>query len=57
MIRDATRLAEAAGVVATAVGGTSWAAQHPVLMAVLWPLALTAVFAVLSVRTYQRLDR
>ncbi|MCK2221582.1 ABC transporter permease [Actinomadura sp. ATCC 31491] len=38
-------------------GGDSWAAQHPVLLAVAWPLAITAVFLTLSVRRYQRLDR
>ncbi|MGP3954677.1 ABC transporter permease [Nonomuraea sp. 3N208] len=38
-------------------GGVSWVAQHSVLMAVLWPLAITVVFFVLSVRLYQRLDR
>jgi ABC transporter DrrB family efflux protein len=38
-------------------GGDSWVAQHAILMAVLWPLAITVVFFVLSVRLYQRLDR
>ncbi len=38
-------------------GGDSWVARHPVLMAVVWPLALTVVFFILSVRAYQRLDR
>ncbi|MED7926829.1 ABC transporter permease [Nonomuraea sp. LP-02] len=38
-------------------GGGSWVAQHPVLMAVAWPLAITAVFFVLSVRRYRLLDR
>ncbi|MFG1707605.1 ABC transporter permease [Nonomuraea sp. M3C6] len=38
-------------------GGESWVAQHAVLMAVLWPVAITAVFFALSVRLYQRLDR
>ena len=38
-------------------GGESWVAQHAVLMAVLWPVAITVVFFVLSVRLYQRLDR
>ncbi|MGW0808862.1 ABC transporter permease [Nonomuraea sp. NPDC002799] len=38
-------------------GGDSWAARHAVLLAVLWPLAITVVFFVLSVRRYQRLDR
>jgi len=39
------------------LGGDSWVAQHPVLMAVLWPVALVAVFAPLAVRRYQRLSR
>ncbi|MEZ7128276.1 ABC transporter permease [Nonomuraea sp. AD125B] len=38
-------------------GGGSWVAQHPVLMAVAWPVAITAVFFVLSVRRYRLLDR
>ncbi|MFI7695894.1 ABC transporter permease [Nonomuraea sp. NPDC049655] len=38
-------------------GGDSWVAQHAVTMAVLWPVAITVVFFVLSVRLYQRLDR
>ncbi|MET8989982.1 ABC transporter permease [Nonomuraea wenchangensis] len=38
-------------------GGGSWVAQHPVLMAVAWPMAITAVFFVLSVRRYRLLDR
>ncbi|MEU8142894.1 ABC transporter permease [Nonomuraea sp. NPDC048901] len=38
-------------------GGDSWVAQHAVTMAIVWPLAITAVFFVLSVRLYQRLDR
>ncbi|WP_396981181.1 hypothetical protein [Nonomuraea sp. WAC 01424] len=38
-------------------GGESWVARHAVPMAVLWPVVLTAVFFVLSVRRYQRLDR
>jgi ABC-2 type transport system permease protein len=38
-------------------GGDSWVAQHAVTMAIVWPLAITAVFFVLSVRRYQRLDR
>jgi ABC-2 type transport system permease protein len=39
------------------VGGDSWAAQHPVLLAVVWPLLLVAVFAPLAVRQYRRLGR
>jgi ABC-2 type transport system permease protein len=38
-------------------GGDSWVAQHPLLMAVLWPLVITAVFAPLSVRRYQEISR
>lgn len=39
------------------VGGDSWAAQHPLLLAVLWPVALILVFAPLAVRHYRRLSR
>jgi ABC transporter DrrB family efflux protein len=38
-------------------GGTSWVAQHAELMAVVWPLALVAVFLPLSVHRYRRLAR
>jgi ABC transporter DrrB family efflux protein len=38
-------------------GGDSWAAQHAVLLAVVWPLLLIAVFVPLSVRRYRRLNR
>jgi ABC-type multidrug transport system permease subunit len=38
-------------------GGDSWPARHAVLMAVAWPVALTAVFFPLSVRAYRRLSR
>ncbi|MEV0630229.1 ABC transporter permease [Nonomuraea wenchangensis] len=38
-------------------GGDSWVTRHPVLMAVAWPVAITAVFFVLSVRRYRLLDR
>jgi ABC-type polysaccharide/polyol phosphate export permease len=41
---------------ADATGG-SWAAQHGVLMAVVWPLLITAVFAPLSIRRYRALGR
>ncbi|GAA1597057.1 ABC transporter permease [Actinomadura kijaniata] len=37
--------------------GDSWASEHAVLLAVLWPLALIAVFLPLSVRRYRRLAR
>jgi ABC-2 type transport system permease protein len=39
------------------LGGDSWVTQHPMLLAVLWPLALIAVFAPLAVRRYRRLGR
>lgn len=38
-------------------GGGSWVEQHAVLMAVAWPLAITAVFLPLAVRRFQRLSR
>lgn len=38
-------------------GGDSWVARNPVPMAIVWPLVLTAVFFLLSVRRYRRLDR
>jgi ABC-2 type transport system permease protein len=38
-------------------GGDSWIAQHSLLMAVVWPLVLFAIFFLLSVRRYQRLGR
>lgn len=38
-------------------GGDSWASRHALELAIAWPLALTAVFAPLSVRRYQRLSR
>ncbi len=37
--------------------GTSWAAQHSMLLAVLWPSALLAIFVPLSVRRYRRLSQ
>lgn len=39
-----------------AVGGT-WIEQHALLMAVVWPVVITAVFLPLAVRRYQRLSR
>ncbi len=39
-----------------ATGGT-WIEQHALLMAVVWPLAITAVFLPLAVRRYHRLSR
>ncbi|MGW1147702.1 ABC transporter permease [Streptomyces sp. NPDC002454] len=42
----------------TPVGaGDSWIEQNAVLMAVVWPLVLTAVFLPLAVRRFQRLSR
>ena len=38
-------------------GGESWVAQNAVLMAVVWPLVIIAVFAPLSVRRYQEMSR
>ncbi|MFF2779689.1 ABC transporter permease [Streptomyces sp. NPDC058052] len=38
-------------------GGGSWVEQHAVLMAFVWPLALTALFLPLAVRRFQRLSR
>ncbi|MFC7793209.1 ABC transporter permease [Streptomyces cinereoruber] len=38
-------------------GGGSWIEQHAVLMAVVWPLALVALFLPLAVRRYQALSR
>jgi ABC-type multidrug transport system permease subunit len=38
-------------------GGDSWVAQHPLLLAVVWPATLIAVFAPLAVRRYRRLSR
>ncbi|MEW2354191.1 ABC transporter permease [Spirillospora sp. NPDC029432] len=39
------------------LGGDSWAAQHALLLAVVWPLVIIAVFMPLAVRRYRRLDR
>ncbi|OEJ22625.1 multidrug ABC transporter permease [Streptomyces subrutilus] len=36
-------------------GGDSWIAQHSLLMAVVWPVVLTAVFFPLSVRRFRNL--
>ncbi|GGT36780.1 ABC transporter permease [Streptomyces purpureus] len=38
-------------------GGGSWVEQNAVLMAVLWPLLITAVFLPLAVRRFQRLSK
>jgi ABC-type multidrug transport system permease subunit len=37
-------------------GGGSWIASHAVLMAVVWPVVLSAIFFPLSVRRFQRLS-
>ncbi|ALG12458.1 ABC transporter permease [Kibdelosporangium phytohabitans] len=39
------------------LGGDSWAANNPVLLAVIWPLVLVAIFLPLSVRKYRNLSR
>ncbi|MEK8109105.1 ABC transporter permease [Micromonospora sp. M12] len=39
------------------LGGDSWPAEHALLLAVLWPVLLIAIFAPLAVRRYQRLSR
>ena len=38
-------------------GANSWVAEHALLMAVVWPAVLIAIFAPLSVRRFQRLSR
>jgi ABC-2 type transport system permease protein len=38
-------------------GGDSWVAQHPLLMAVCWPLLIIAVFGPLSVHRYREMSR
>ena len=38
-------------------GADSWVAEHALLMAIVWPVALIAIFAPLSVRRFQRLSR
>jgi ABC-2 type transport system permease protein len=38
-------------------GGDTWVAQHPVLMAVVWPLVIIAVFGPLSVHRYREMSR
>jgi ABC-type multidrug transport system permease subunit len=39
------------------VGGEGWVVDHALEMAIVWPLALTAVTLPVAVRTYQRLGR
>jgi ABC-2 type transport system permease protein len=36
---------------------SSWSAEHAVLLAMVWPVLLTAIFLPLSVRAYRRLNR
>jgi ABC-2 type transport system permease protein len=38
-------------------GGDTWPAQHPLLLAIVWPVLLIVIFAPLAVRRYQRLSR
>ena len=38
-------------------GGSSWVAEHAILMAVVWPALLIAIFFPLSVHRYRTLDR
>jgi ABC-2 type transport system permease protein len=38
-------------------GGDSWVATHPLLMAVVWPLVIIAVFGPLSVRRFREMSR
>lgn len=38
-------------------GADSWAADHALLMAIVWPVVLIAIFVPLSVRRFQRLSR
>lgn len=38
-------------------GGDSWIAQHALLMAIVWPLLILAIFFPLSVRRYRQLSR
>lgn len=37
--------------------GSSWVESHALLMAIVWPVIMTAVFLPLAVRAYQRLSR
>jgi ABC-type multidrug transport system permease subunit len=38
-------------------GGTTWIAQHPIVMAITWPLLISAAFIPLSIRRYRNLSR
>ncbi|MBH5336398.1 ABC transporter permease [Streptomyces pactum] len=42
---------------APAAAGGGWAGEHALLMAVVWPLVITAVFLPLAVRRFQRQSR
>jgi ABC-2 type transport system permease protein len=37
--------------------GDTWVEQHALLMAIVWPIVITAIFLPLAVRRYQRLSR
>ncbi|TDC61956.1 ABC transporter permease [Streptomyces hainanensis] len=37
------------------LGGGGWATEHALALAIAWPVLLTAVFATLAIRSYQRL--
>ncbi|CAM3365246.1 ABC transporter permease [Kibdelosporangium persicum] len=39
------------------IGGETWAAHHPMLMAIVWPVVLILVFFPLSVRRFQTMSR
>jgi hypothetical protein len=39
------------------LGATSWPAQHAMLLAVLWPVVIVAVFLPLAVQRYRRTSR
>jgi ABC transporter DrrB family efflux protein len=39
------------------VAGDAWVSQNAMLMAIVWPVVLTAIFVPLAVRRYQRLSR
>ena len=42
---------------ATPAAARAWIGEHALLMAVVWPLAITAVTLPLAVRAFQRLSR
>ncbi|MGP4113967.1 ABC transporter permease [Streptomyces sp. 4N509B] len=52
-----TALRELFGNPGLAEAGGSWATENAVLLAVVWPVVLTAVFAPLALRRYQRMGR